>query len=233
MLGWLAILRDHRLDQKTTERAIETIERNAQAQAQLIEDLVDVSRIVGGKLNLEVRPIDLVRAINADVEVVRPAADAKSISIEINCDSSVGPVTGDPARLQQVIWNLLSNAVKFTPKGGSVHVNFQQAESSAEIVIRDTGIGISADFLPHVFERFRQAESPVIRSHRGLGLGLAIVRHLIELHGRTATAESPGEGLGQTFTITIPLPAIQTEDSARTRSDHLNEPSTTRPRLKR
>jgi len=208
MLGWLAILRGHRLDKKTTEHAIETIERNAQAQAQLIEDLVDVSRIVGGKLNLEVRPIDLLPAINAAIEVVRPAADAKSISIEINCDSSVGPVTGDPARLQQVIWNLLSNAVKFTPKGGSVHVNFQQAESSAEIVIRDTGIGISADFLPHAFERFRQAESAVTRSHRGMGLGLAIVRHLIELHGGAVTAASEGENQGATFTIRLPLAAV-------------------------
>ena len=207
MLGWLAILRGHRLDQETTEHAIETIERNAQAQAQLIEDLVDVSRIVGGKLNLEVRPIDLLPAINAAIEVVHPAANAKSINIEINCDSSVGPVTGDPARLQQVIWNLLSNAVKFTPKGGSVQVNFQQAESSAEIVIRDTGIGISADFLPHVFERFRQAESAVTRSHRGMGLGLAIVRHLVELHGGTVTAASEGENQGATFTIRLPLAA--------------------------
>ena len=208
MLGWLAILRGHRLDQKTTEHAIETIERNAQAQAQLIEDLVDVSRIVGGKLNLEVRPIELLPVINAAIEVVRPAADAKNISIEMNYDSAVGPVSGDPARLQQVIWNLLSNAVKFTPKEGSVHVNFQQTESSAEIVIRDTGIGISADFLPHVFERFRQAESAVTRSHRGMGLGLAIVRHLIELHGGTVTAASEGENQGTTFTLRVPLAAV-------------------------
>ena len=207
MLGWLAIVRGHRLDKKTTEHAIETIERNAQAQAQLIEDLVDVSRIVGGKLNLEVRPIDLLPAIKAAIEVVRPAAEAKSINIEIN-DLSVGPVTGDPARLQQVIWNLLSNAVKFTPRGGSVHVNFQQADSSAEIVIRDTGIGISKDFLPHVFERFRQAESAVTRSHRGMGLGLAIVRHLVELHGGTVTAASEGEDQGATFTIRLPLAAV-------------------------
>jgi CheY-like chemotaxis protein len=216
MLGWLAILRGHRLDKKTTEHAIETIERNAQAQAQLIEDLVDVSRIVGGKLNLEVRPIDLLPAINAAIEVVRPAAEAKSINIEINSDSSVGPVTGDPARLQQVIWNLLSNAVKFTPKGGSVQVTFQQAESSAEIVIRDTGIGILADFLPHVFERFRQAESAVTRSHRGMGLGLAIVRHLIELHGGTVTAASEGENQGATFTIRLPLAAVTQHTLAST-----------------
>lgn len=208
MLGWLAILRGHRLDQKTTEHAIETIERNARAQAQLIEDLVDISRIVGGKLNLEVRPIDPLPVVNAAIEVVRPAADAKGIRIETNHDSTVGPVFGDPARLQQVIWNLLSNAVKFTSKGGSIHINLQRAESSAEIVIRDTGVGISADFLPHVFERFRQADSAVTRSHRGMGLGLAIVRHLIELHGGTVTAASEGEDQGATFTIQLPLAAV-------------------------
>ena len=208
MLGWLSILRGHRLDQKMTEHAIETIQRNAQAQAQLIEDLVDVSRIVGGKLNLEVRPIDLLPVINAAIEVVRPAADAKSIRIEIDHDSTVGPVFGDPARLQQVIWNLLSNAVKFTPKGGSIYVNYQRAESAAEIVIRDTGVGIPADFLPHVFERFRQADSAVTRSHRGMGLGLAIVRHLVELHGGTVTAMSRGENQGATFAIQLPLAAV-------------------------
>jgi PAS domain S-box-containing protein len=208
MLGWLSILRRHRLEPKTTERAIDTIERNAKAQAQLIEDLVDVSRIVGGKFHLEVGPIDLLPVINAAIEVVLPAADAKSISIETNYDSSVGPVSGDPARLQQVIWNLLSNAVKFTPKGGSIQVNFQQAESSAEIVIRDNGVGIPTDFLPHVFERFRQAESAITRSHRGMGLGLAIVRHLTELHGGTVTAASEGENQGATLTIRLPLAAV-------------------------
>ena len=208
MLGWLSILRGHRLDQKTTDHAIETIQRNAQAQAQLIEDLVDVSRIVGGKLNVEVTPIDLLPVINAAVEVVRPAADAKAIRIETSNDSNVGPVFGDPARLQQVIWNLLSNAVKFTPKGGSIYVEFQRCESSAKIVVRDTGIGISQDFLPHVFERFRQADSAVTRSHRGMGLGLAIVRHLIELHGGTVTADSSGENQGATFTIKLPLAAV-------------------------
>jgi PAS domain S-box-containing protein len=214
MLGWLAILRGHRLDQKTTEHAIETIERNARAQAQLIEDLVDVSRIVGGKLKLEVRPIDLLPVINAAIEVVRPAADAKNINIEINCNSSVEPVSGDPARLQQVIWNLLSNAVKFTPKGGSIHVSLQRAESSAEINIRDTGVGIPTDFLPHVFERFTQADSAVTRSHRGMGLGLAIVRHLVELHGGTVTAISSGENRGATFTIRFPLAVSQSASTS-------------------
>jgi PAS domain S-box-containing protein len=209
MLGWLSILRGHQLDQKTTEHAIETIERNAKAQAQLIEDLVDISRIVGGKLNLEVSPIDLQPVINAAVEVVRPAADAKNITIHVNYDPHVGPVSGDPSRLQQIVWNLLSNAVKFTPKDGSVHVDFRRYESHAELVVRDTGIGIAPDFLPHVFERFRQAESTATRSHRGMGLGLAIVRHLIELHGGTVWAASDGENQGASFTVQLPLAAVK------------------------
>ncbi|MEK6337682.1 MAG: MASE1 domain-containing protein [Acidobacteriota bacterium] len=208
MLGWLSILRGHRLDEKTTEHAIETIHRNAKAQAQLIEDLVDVSRIVGGKLKLEVRPIDLLPVIDAAVEVVRPAADAKGIRLMISQESAVGPVFGDPARLQQVVWNLLSNAVKFTPKGGVIFVEFRRAESSAEIIVRDTGIGIADDFLPHVFERFRQADSAVTRAHRGMGLGLAIVRHLVELHGGTVSAASRGENRGASFTIRLPLAAV-------------------------
>jgi len=211
MLGWLSMLRTARLDQETAAHAIETVERNARAQAQLIEDLVDVSRIAGGKLNLEVRPMDLMPVIAAAVDIVRPAANAKGIKIEISNDESLGPVSGDPARLQQVIWNLLSNAVKFTPRDGRVDVSLRRYESSAELVVRDNGLGIQPDFLPNVFDRFRQAESPVTRTHRGLGLGLAIVRHLTELHGGTVTAESPGAGKGATFTIRIPLAAVQSE----------------------
>ncbi len=209
ILGWLTILRGHKLDEKTTEHAIETIERNAKAQAQLIEDLVDVSRIVGGKLNLEVSPIDLLPVINAAIEVVRPAADAKEIVVEVNYDSPVELVLGDPSRLQQIIWNLLSNAVKFTPRGGTVQVDFRRRDSYAEIVVRDNGIGIAPDFLPHVFERFRQAESTATRSHRGMGLGLAIVRHLVELHGGSVWADSEGENQGASFTVHLPLAALQ------------------------
>ncbi|HZI48355.1 MAG TPA: PAS domain S-box protein, partial [Pyrinomonadaceae bacterium] len=205
MLGWLTILRSHKLDQKTTQHAIETIERNAKAQAQLIEDLVDVSRIVGGKLNLEVGPTELYPVIDAAVEVVRPAADAKHISIKLNYDPTVGPVSGDSVRLQQIVWNLLSNAVKFTPSGGSVFIDYRRQGAFAEVVVRDTGIGIAPDFLPHVFERFRQAESAATRSHRGMGLGLAIVRHLVELHGGTVSVESAGENQGSIFTIHLPL----------------------------
>jgi len=216
MLGWLTILRSHKLDQKTTQHAIDTIERNAKAQAQLIEDLVDISRIVGGKLSLEVAPIELYPVIDAAVEVVKPAADAKHISIEINYDATVGPVSGDAGRLQQIIWNLLSNAVKFTPQGGSVFVEYTRDGAFAKVVVRDTGIGISEDFLPHVFERFRQAESTTTRSHRGMGLGLAIVRHLVELQGGTVTVDSAGENQGATFTVHLPLAAVPKPLSAST-----------------
>jgi PAS domain S-box-containing protein len=213
MLGWLSMLRRERLDKETTVHALETVERNARAQAQLIEDLVDVSRIAGGKLNLDVRTVDLMPLVNAAVDIVRPAANAKGLQIEISSEPSLPPVSGDPARLQQIIWNLLSNAVKFTSRGGTVYISLRRSESSAELEVRDTGMGIDPEFLPRVFERFRQAESPVTRSHTGLGLGLAIVRHLTELHGGTVTAESPGDGLGATFTIRIPLAAVKSEES--------------------
>jgi PAS domain S-box-containing protein len=205
MLGWLLMLRGNRLDAETSSHALETVERNARAQAQLIEDLVDVSRIAGGKLHLEVQPVDLVSVVAAAVDIVRPAANAKGIEILVSADAWEGSVFGDPARLQQIIWNLLSNAVKFTSRDGCVSVALRRFESAAELEIRDTGMGIDPEFLPHVFERFRQAESPVTRSHRGLGLGLAIVRHLTEMHGGTVTAESEGEGQGATFTVRIPL----------------------------
>jgi PAS domain S-box-containing protein len=231
MLGWLSMIRTRMLDNETKEHAIETVERNARAQAQLIEDLVDVSRIAGGKLNLEVRPIDLMPVIAAAVDIVRPAANARGVQIEVAGDSAVGPVSGDPARLQQVIWNLLSNAVKFTHRDGRVYVSLRRSGSSAELVVRDTGIGINPDFLPSVFERFHQAESPVTRSHRGLGLGLSIVRHLTELHGGTVTAESPGEGLGSTFTIRIPLAAMQTSETASYAADESEDKGTATTRL--
>jgi PAS domain S-box-containing protein len=205
MLGWLSMLRSGRLDDETSKHALDTVERNAKAQAQLIEDLVDVSRIAGGKLQLDVQPVDLTALINAAADIVRPAANARGVLIEISVGSAVGPVAGDPARLQQIIWNLLSNAVKFTSRDGYVYVKLRRVESFAELEVRDTGIGIDPDFLPWVFERFRQAESAVNRSHRGMGLGLAIVRHLTELHGGTVTAHSDGEGQGSTFTIRVPL----------------------------
>src|SRR6266446_6988383 len=219
ILGWLSIMRSQPLDTKTTEHAIDTIERNARIQAQLIEDLVDVSRIVGGKLNLEMQPVNLLPVIEAAIEVVRPAAEAKGVALRVKHDPSAGMVSGDAARLQQVVWNLLSNAVKFTSQGGSVEVLLGRADGSAEIVVRDTGIGIAPEFLPHVFERFRQAESPLTRSQRGLGLGLAIVRHLVELHGGSASAKSPGENQGATFTIRLPRASALRTDASATESD--------------
>ncbi len=219
ILGWLSIMRSQPLDTKTTEHAIETIERNARIQAQLIEDLVDVSRIVGGKLNLDMQLVNLLPVIEAAIEVVRPAAEAKGVALRVKHDPSAGMVSGDAARLQQVVWNLLSNAVKFTSQGGSVEVLLGRADGSAEIVVRDTGIGIAPEFLPHVFERFRQAESPLTRSQRGLGLGLAIVRHLVELHGGSASAKSPGENQGATFTIRLPRASALRTDASATESD--------------
>jgi PAS domain S-box-containing protein len=205
ILGWAHMLRANRLDQVTQTRALETIERNAKSQAQLIEDILDVSRIVAGKLHLEVRPVELATLVDAAIDSVRPAADAKGIILEAILDPRAGPVLGDPNRLQQVIWNLAANAVKFTGKGGSVQVRLQRAGAYVEVVVSDTGQGINSAFLPHVFERFRQADATSTRSHGGLGLGLAIVRHLVEMHGGAVFADSPGEGKGATFTVRLPL----------------------------
>jgi PAS domain S-box-containing protein len=225
MLGWLSMLRGGRLDGETSKHALETVERNARAQAQLIEDLVDVSRIAGGKLKLDIQPVDLSSLIAAASDIVRPAANARGVNVEILIDPAVGPVAGDAARLQQIIWNLLSNAVKFTPRDGSVYVSLRRSDSFAELEVRDTGIGIDPDFLPWVFERFRQAESSVTRSHRGLGLGLAIVRHLTELHGGTVMAHSGGEGQGATFTIRVPVAEAKALRPAAPATDNTEENS--------
>jgi PAS domain S-box-containing protein len=207
MLGWTRMLRTRQLDQNTSAHALETIERNVRAQAQLIEDLLDVSRIITGKLRLDVSPVELMPIIEAALDSVRPAADAKMIQLQTALDPLTGPVSGDAARLQQVVWNLVSNAVKFTPKGGHVDVRLGRVESHVEITVSDTGQGISRNFLPHVFDRFRQADSSTTRAHGGLGLGLAIVRHLVELHGGIVEAESEGEGLGSTFRVQLPVMA--------------------------
>ncbi|HZS49502.1 MAG TPA: response regulator [Bryobacterales bacterium] len=205
VLGWVRLLRTRPFDEATTAQALETIERNARMQAQLIDEILDVSRIITGKLRLEFRPVDLGRVIEAAIDAVRPVAEANGIQLEVELDPRASPASGDPGRLEQVVWNLLSNAVKFTPQGGRVEVRLRRIESRAEISVRDTGQGISPDFLPYVFERFRQADSSHTRSHGGLGLGLAIVRHLVELHGGRVQASSAGVGLGSTFTITLPL----------------------------
>ena len=213
MLGWTQILRAGILPADKTERALDTVERSARAQAQLVEDLLDTSRIVMGKLKLERVPMELARVVRSAVDTVRPAAEAKNIPIELRLQDEEGPFQGDPHRLQQVVWNLVSNAVKFTPEGGRVYVHARRAESSVFIEVRDTGEGIHPDFLPHVFERFRQAEGGSTRRHGGLGLGLSIVKHLVEMHGGTVHAASEGEGRGATFTVRLPAQAARVESA--------------------
>jgi PAS domain S-box-containing protein len=205
IITWVQMLRGDHLSQEQKSNALTVIERNARMQAQLIEDLLDVSRIVEGKLRLQVRPVLLADVVTNALDVVRPAADAKEIRLQVVLDTTVAAIPGDPDRLQQVVWNLLSNAVKFTPKGGRVHVVLERVNSHVEIAISDTGAGISKEQLPRLFDRFWQADSTTTRVHAGLGLGLAIVRHLVELHGGAVTAESPGEGQGSTFTVKLPV----------------------------
>jgi CheY-like chemotaxis protein/anti-sigma regulatory factor (Ser/Thr protein kinase) len=205
ILGWARMLRAGTLSEADVPRALETIERNAHAQAQLIEDLLDVSRIVSGKLRLEMRPVDIAEVIEEAVDTVRPTADARGVTLTVVINH-VGPVSGDAQRLQQVIWNLLSNSIKFTPQGGRVDLRVEQVSSVVRIAVSDTGQGIDAEFLPHVFDRFRQASStPGQTRRKGLGLGLAIVRHLVEAHAGTVSAASDGLGQGATFTVELPV----------------------------
>ena len=215
ILGWARMLSGGQLDAPNTARALETIERNAKLQSQLIEDILDVSRVITGKLRLEVQPVNLASVIEAAVDSVLPAAEAKGIRLQRVLDSSTSMVSGDPARLQQIAWNLLSNALKFTPKGGRVQIRLERINSHVEITVTDTGQGISPDVLPHIFERFRQADSTTTRKHSGLGLGLAIVRHLVEMHGGTVEAESGGEGQGASFTVKLPLVVMRSLESRR------------------
>jgi signal transduction histidine kinase len=203
--GWVHLLRSGKLSPTDIERGLETIHRNAESQSRLINDLLDVSRIISGKLRLDVRPLALVGLIEAAIDTVQPAAEAKSVRLQAVLDPAAGPVAGDPERLQQVIWNLLTNAVKFSNKGGQVQVRLQRIDSHAELSVSDTGAGIASDFLPYVFHPFRQAEGTTTRKYPGLGLGLAIVRHLVELHGGRASAASAGEGKGATFTVILPI----------------------------
>jgi len=256
ILGWSQLLTNGNLDEQGSKRAIETIVRNARAQRQLIDDLLDISRIITGKLRLDVRPVELAPTIEAVVDGVRPAADARNIHLQTALDPRVGPISGDPDRLQQIIWNLLSNAIKFTPEGGSVQVRLNCTDSAGcrarthsagtpvehlgwgairawvddgqpalgsgshvEITVSDTGQGIAPELLLHVFDRFRQSASSNTLKHGGLGLGLSIVRQLVELHGGTVAAESPGEGEGATFTVILPVRSLnhKTRDVAKTR----------------
>jgi len=204
ILGWAQVLRRGSRDQADLQRGLQTIERNARAQAQLIEDLLDMSRITSGKVLLDMQPVAPAVFIDAAVETVRPAADAKNIRLEKHYDPAVGMIAGDPARLQQVIWNLLSNAIKFTPRDGLVRICLRPVDGHVEITVQDTGVGIKPEFMAHVFERFRQGDASTTRKHGGLGLGLSIVKHLVEQHGGTVDAASDGEGRGACFTVRLP-----------------------------
>lgn len=212
ILGWTQILRKQGVPKPDDfNRAMEIIERNTRAQAQLIEDLLDLSRIMSGRIRLDVQQIAMVDVVRGGVESVEPTAQAKGVRLESILDPRGGIVSGDPARLQQILWNLLSNAIKFTPKGGKVQVLLQRINSHVEFSVSDTGIGIPASFLPHVFDRFSQKDSSTTRSYGGLGLGLAIAKQLVELHGGTLQAKSPGEGLGATFIVKLPLTILETQ----------------------
>ncbi|MBW4494465.1 MAG: PAS domain S-box protein [Oscillatoria princeps RMCB-10] len=225
ILGWVRLLLNQKFDENKLARGLQTIERNAQLQAQLVNDILDISQIIKGKMILNAGPTDLAAAINAAIESVRLAAEAKSISVRAALDVSTGPVLGDAERLQQVVWNLLSNAIKFTPSGGRVEVRLSRAGSSAQIGVSDTGCGISSEFLPFVFELFRQADSSNTRAYGGLGLGLAIVRHLVELHGGCVCAESGGVGRGATFTVRLPLLHSEGSEERGRKGDWKNSPS--------
>ncbi|MDF2387962.1 PAS domain-containing protein [Nostoc ellipsosporum NOK] len=205
LLGWAQFLRTRQLDEDTTKQGLQSIENSAKMQAQLIADLLDISRITSGRMRLEVEQVELIAVIEAAIEVVRVSAEAKNIQITSQLQPSTITISADPVRLQQVVWNLLSNAIKFTPKGGRIEVTLEYIDQQAEIRVSDTGKGISSDFLPYVFDRFRQADASTTRSNTGLGLGLAIVRHLVELHGGTVQAQSEGEGQGATFIVRLPL----------------------------
>jgi len=210
ILTWTRLLRQPNLGADKLAQGLEVVERCARSQAQLIEDLLDVSRIVAGKMRLEVRPVMVAPVIKKAVDIVRPAADAKSVRLQMVLDTEVGAVLGDAERLQQVVWNLLSNAVRFTPRGGRVQVVLERVNSHIEIAVSDTGQGIDPAFLPHVFERFRQGDVGTSRVHGGLGLGLAIVRHIVDAHGGSVHAESPGPGRGAVFTVKLPLMMART-----------------------
>ncbi len=209
IVGWVGLLRRKECEAAELQQGLEVIDRNAKAQAQLIEDVLDVSRIVSGKLRLEVRPCDLREVIRAGIDAVKPAAEARGVAIETQFDPGADHTSGDATRLQQVVWNLLSNAVKFTPSGGKVSVTLGRERSNLRIQVADTGQGISADLIPYVFDRFRQADSSTRRKFGGLGLGLAIVKHIVEAHGGSVHAESPGEAKGSTLTVLLPIRALR------------------------
>jgi CheY-like chemotaxis protein/two-component sensor histidine kinase len=231
IIGWSQILQSGEHQPGDFAEGLATIQRNANLQAQLIEDLLDVSRIISGKLRLEMQPVDLRQVIDATIATVGPGADAKNITIEQSINDSVTTIRGDPSRLQQVIWNLLSNAVKFTPPGGTVKLSLRPADGQIEIVIEDSGVGIAPEFLPHVFERFRQEDASTRRRQGGLGLGLAIVRQLVEIHNGSVQAFSDGPGKGSRFVVRLPHfqtpateePSKAPDEAARRAAADLND----------
>jgi PAS domain S-box-containing protein len=216
--GYARMLKAGAISKEKTPHALDVMDRNAASLTQIVEDVLDVSRIISGKTRLDVQPVELVKLLREAITTVMPAVEAKGLQLRTTLDGNVGRVLGDPDRLQQVVWNLLSNAVKFTPSGGRIDVGLERRSSEVDIVVSDTGNGVPADFLPYMFERFRQAEAGPTRRHGGLGLGLAIARHLVEMHGGTISAASPGEGKGATFRVTLPLmtttPAVQAKEKA-------------------
>jgi PAS domain S-box-containing protein len=218
ILGWVQLLRKGDLDEASARSALETIHRNVKIQAQLVEDLLDVSKVMGGKMRLQVKPLELSSVINAAVNTIMPAAEARGVRLQTIIDPSAGPVAGDHERLQQVMWNLLSNAVKFTPPGGWVQVHLERADGGVRVVVRDSGKGIKPAFLPLAFERFTQEDSSSTRAFGGMGMGLAIVKSIVELHGGTVRAFSAGEGQGTTFTVSLPVAKAwrNSESSERT-----------------
>lgn len=213
--AWVHLLRNPGGDAARLAEGLQVIERNARAQTQIIEDILDMSRIISGKLRLDVQRIDLAKAVRAAVETLQPAADAKNLRLITVLDPAAGPITGDPNRLQQILWNLLSNAVKFTPKGGRIQVLLERVNSHVEVSIIDTGEGIDPEFLPNVFDRFRQADATTTRRHGGLGLGLSIVKQLVEMHGGTVRVKSAGKGTGATFVIVLPLAVVHADPAEK------------------
>jgi signal transduction histidine kinase len=215
--GWVGVLRSAQTSAQDQARGLETIDRNVRAQAQLVSDLLDMSRIISGKIHLEVQTVYLHEVINAALDSVLPSAEAKGIRVTRVLDTEINPARGDPDRLQQVLWNLLSNAVKFTPRGGRIQVILERVNSHAEIVVEDSGIGMQPEFLPHVFDRFRQADAGISRRYSGLGIGLSIVKSLVELHGGSVRVKSPGENQGSTFIVSLPIPLMSPDDRRRER----------------
>lgn len=225
ILGWIQVIRSEDRTEEELELGLEVIDRNAQSQTRIIEDLLDMSRILSGKVRLDVQRVNLSSAIESALETVKPAAEAKEIRLQSVIDPLAKPVAGDPNRLQQIFWNLLSNAIKFTPKSGKVQIVLERVNSHLEVSVSDSGMGISEEFLPYVFERFRQADATSTRSHGGLGLGLAIVKNLVELHGGWVRVKSPGMNQGATFTVAFPSPPVHSEAEETRRHPHATPPS--------